>query len=112
MFMPRFQKGQSGNPKGRPRGAKGLANQFLEEVNRLHEGEPVSRLEAAIKKQVDGAVGGDLRAIQLVLNRVEAIEEKLSQAADDTYPFTDADREAISEIHRRLAGGEETEDAG
>jgi len=111
--MPKFQKGQSGNPKGRPRGAKGLANQYLEDVNRASDGEPaLSRLEAAIRKQVDGAVGGDLRAIQLVLNRVEAIEEKLAQAADDIYPFTDADREVIAEIHRRLAGGEETDDAG
>jgi hypothetical protein len=42
--MAKFQPGRSGNPNGRPKGARNLATQFLEEVNAPAAGMPMSNL--------------------------------------------------------------------
>ena len=108
--MPRFPPGQSGNPKGRPKGARGVTQQFLAEVARRAEGQgddemPVSKLQALIRAQVDKAVKGDTRAMEKVLERVEALDAKLeaANAAPPAYAFTQEDRETIAEIWRRLS---------
>lgn len=101
--MAKFQTGKSGNPGGRPKGARNLKTQFLEEVNAPENSEPESgsKLQAAIKAQIAKAVQGDIRAIRDVMERVEKWEvERSRERAPD---FTDADREVIAEIHRRLA---------
>lgn len=101
--MTRFQPGSSGNPKGRPKGARNLASQYLAEVNAPASADPraISKLQAAVRAQVEKAVGGDIRAIRDVLARVERWEAERS--AERAPPFTDADREVIAEIHRRLS---------
>jgi hypothetical protein len=101
--MPQFKPGQSGNPKGRPRGSYNLAREFLAEVESAAPDAPVqmSKLQALIKAQIDKAVQGDNRAIESVLGRMEDLEKRVS-AAPPAPQFTDADREAIAEIHRRL----------
>ena len=100
--MARFQPGRSGNPKGRPRGARNLATQFLEEVNAPASGLPISNLQAAIRAQVSKAIGGDVRAVKDILDRMWKLELERSAALERAIPFTDADREVIAEIHRRL----------
>jgi hypothetical protein len=100
--MAKFQPGRSGNPNGRPKGARNLATQFLEEVNAPAAGMPMSNLQAAIKAQVSKAIAGDLRALKDVLDRVWKLEVERSAAFERAIPFNDADREVIAEIHRRL----------
>ena len=58
-----FQPGQSGNPAGRPKGARGRAAIFAEE---LFEGEAENIIRAAI----DAAKGGDTTAVRVCLDRV------------------------------------------
>ncbi|HEX4159986.1 MAG TPA: DUF5681 domain-containing protein [Rhizomicrobium sp.] len=101
--MAKFQPGRSGNPGGRPRGSRNLATQFLAEVNAPKDDSPeaVSKLQAAIKAQIAKAVDGDIRAIRDVMERVEKWEAERSH--ERVPPFTEADREVIAEIHRRLA---------
>ena len=67
-----FKKGQSGNPKGRPKGAKNLKTALEQELKAkvtLKEGgkiKTVSKTEALIKSIVNKALSGDTRAAQLV----------------------------------------------
>jgi hypothetical protein len=59
----RWKKGESGNPAGRPRGARSRATVAVEE---LLEGE----VEALTRKAVELALGGDTTALRLCLERL------------------------------------------
>lgn len=59
----RFQKGQSGNPKGKPRGTRNKATLAAE---RLLQGE----LEEICRKLIEQAKEGNTQAIKLVLDRI------------------------------------------
>lgn len=69
-----FKKGQSGNPKGRPKKPKdvpGLVDRELSKKVRIKEqGEvrTVTKLEAMVTGLVAKALGGDHRALKLVLD--------------------------------------------
>ena len=105
----RFQKGASGNPKGRPRGSRNIARQYAVEAEQFaprKEGAdgntPLrSKLDTMIANQVDKATEGDPRATEAVLARVEAWHA--SSVEQQAYALTSADREIIAEIYRRLA---------
>ena len=58
-----FQKGQSGNPNGRPKGAR---NKTTLAVEAMLDGEH----EAITRKAIDLAKGGDISAIRLCLDRI------------------------------------------
>lgn len=58
-----FQRGQSGNPNGRPSGSRNRRTLALEE---LIDGE----IEAITRKAIEAAKDGDITAIRLVLDRV------------------------------------------
>lgn len=59
----RFQKGQSGNPQGRPKGSR---NKATLAVQKLLDGEA----EAITRKIIDKAKEGDMRAAQLCIERL------------------------------------------
>src|SRR5688572_3666738 len=69
----RFKKGQSGNPRGRPRGRKNWVTQaerILNEkvvINESGRRTTVTKFEAAVKQLVNKAASGDHRAIQALL---------------------------------------------
>jgi len=70
----RFQAGQSGNPKGRPKGSLNLAttvNRALQEKVVITENgrrKSLTKLEVAIKGLVNRAVKGDAKAMQQLLS--------------------------------------------
>ena len=107
----RFQKGASGNPKGRPKGAKNYETQFIEEVNApipiVENGKRlvISKFRAAAKQMVNKAASGDARAAERVLDRVQRIEAGGEVGRQPT--FSDADREVINAIYARLAAKKE-----
>ena len=82
----RFQKGRSGNPKGRPRGSKNSATLLMEA---LHEPviisengrrKKITKQQAIIKQVVNKAASGDHRSIQLLLvNQIPLIEAVLDK---------------------------------
>src|SRR5262245_4945736 len=58
-----FKKGQSGNPKGRPRGSR---NRATLAINALLDGEA----EVLTRKAIELAKAGDLTALRLCLDRI------------------------------------------
>jgi hypothetical protein len=69
----RFQKGRSGNPKGRPKGSKGFATivrHELEapvEVRENGRVRKISKRQVIIKQMVNKAAAGNQRATELLL---------------------------------------------
>lgn len=69
----RFKKGQSGNPKGRPKGRKELpaiVSDMLYETISAQEGNRrrrIPKVEAAFKVCLNNALKGDLRAFEKLL---------------------------------------------
>ena len=72
-----FKKGQSGNPKGRPKGSKNLRTLVLDELCELvqvRENDKVtkiSKMEAVLKSTMAKAIKGDLGAIRAILDLAE-----------------------------------------
>ena len=94
-----FRKGQSGNPKGRPRGAKNsatLLNEALDEpvvVTENGRRKTITKKQVIVKQIVNKAAGGDYRAIQLLLlNQIPLLEARLDEGpidVDDAYERLD-----------------------
>ena len=85
----RFKPGRSGNPNGRPKGAKSLGAALLSELEKLvvvTEGGKRKKLpkrEALAKQLVNRALNNDPKAANLVLaeaRRMEPPEEKATAA--------------------------------
>ena len=98
-----FRKGTSGNPRGRPKGAAGLATLFLraarEQVRITENGRPrmMSKLEAALLQLSTRAASGDLKATKELLDGCRTHELSESEAAVE-HP----DREKRAEVMRGL----------
>src|SRR5216683_1814367 len=84
----RFRKGQSGNPRGRSRGAKNLMTQLTEALNKkitVNENgrrRQVTKLEAALTQLANRAAQGDLKAMQIFLGLKQQIERSTGASAD------------------------------
>ena len=75
----RFRKGQSGNPRGRPRGSKNLKTLLSEALNEpvivTEEGgrRKITKREAIITQLVNRSASADFRAIKILLDMVRDI---------------------------------------
>jgi hypothetical protein len=102
----RFRPGHSGNPHGRPKGARNLSAVVaaaLSErvaVNENGHRRRITKLEAAIKQLVNRAAGGEARATQLLLALIQANEARPAQ--QDANRLGEADSIVIAELTRRL----------
>jgi len=83
----KFKKGQSGNPGGRPKGAKGmktlLAQELKESITVQQDGKKtrIRRSEALIKRMVNDALQGRDRPRDTVLRYADAIDQERQQRA-------------------------------
>jgi uncharacterized protein DUF5681 len=103
----RFEPGRSGNPRGRPPGAKNMKTLLSKALNELViVTEPggrrkVSKREAIVTQLVNRSAKADYKAIQILLGMLRDIE-----GATDPHPsdaaFTEADQQIIQRIRSRL----------
>jgi hypothetical protein len=102
----RFLPGQSGNPRGRPKGARNLSTVIaaaLSErvaVNEHGRRRRICKLDAAIKQLVNRAASGELRAMQLLLAVIRTNEAQPIQP--DADRLIDADAIVMAELARRI----------
>ncbi|MDO8433560.1 MAG: DUF5681 domain-containing protein [Candidatus Binatus sp.] len=96
-----FKKGQSGNPKGRPRGSKGsktLLRKILAQkvaVNEQGQQRSISMLEVVLKQWINKAARGDYRSIRLLLENIPALEKHLPESRKKSGGISDKTAEAI-----------------
>jgi len=104
----RFQKGQSGNPQGRPKGSLNMGTvleRTLREkviINENGRRKTITKLEAAIKQLTNKAASGELKAFQLLAALLRAAEERTIQAATPSSSLDEVDEKVLLGILRRL----------
>jgi uncharacterized protein DUF5681 len=111
----RFSPGQSGNPLGRPKGAKNrttILNQTLNErvvVTDHGRRKSITKQEAIFKQVVNKAAAGDHRAAQLVINEIRELEARLSSTETGRAIIDEADQQVFQNFLKRLGkhGGED-----
>jgi hypothetical protein len=68
-----FRKGQSGNPRGRPRSAPGIAEVFRKvskqvvQTNGKNGPQRMTKLEASVTQLMNKATSGDLKALKVFM---------------------------------------------
>lgn len=101
----RFRKGQSGNPKGRPRGSKNFASEFISEaneqiaVNVSGRRKYMSVMRAGMKQLMAKAASGDSAAIKQVMDRYETLEARERNRAADRLEFSPHDRTVLNHLY-------------
>ena len=97
----RWRKGQSGNPRGRQKGARNLKTELAEELSEIisvkEQGlaRKITKQRALIKAMTAKAVQGDTRAANLLINtifrllRPELIEDKPPELTKEDQAILD-----------------------
>jgi Family of unknown function (DUF5681) len=107
-----FKKGQSGNPKGRPRGSFNVSTLFMKAlrervvINENGQRKKVTKLEAALKQLVNKAASGDLRAINQLAELARESEAKQNVPGGEQSQIGELDQEVINGILQRFQGQE------
>lgn len=103
----RFQKGLSGNPRGRPKGSLNVATALERELNQRvtikenGQTRTITKFEAAIKQLANKAASGDAKAIQFLVNLVHVSNG--GALSDAPLPFSsEADRAVMATLRHRF----------
>ncbi|HAO41389.1 MAG: hypothetical protein CL533_18310 [Afipia sp.] len=97
-----FKPGKSGNPKGRPKGARSEATMLVELLNRKIEirqngkVRKITILEGILHKLAEDSLKGNTKSAAFVLNRLAAIASTAS-----TEPEVNPDDKAVLDAYLR-----------
>jgi hypothetical protein len=104
----RWKPGQSGNPRGRPKGAKSLATLFNDVLNRkltIQENgktRTITGREGIVIRVFNAALKGDPKALAFILG----IEPEIARNAKPIETYTDIDpRDAAKAYFEMVRGG-------
>jgi uncharacterized protein DUF5681 len=106
-----FKPGQSGNPRGRPKGAKNtdtIISDLLQKKLVLREGGGARKItihEAIIRKFVENALNGNSKSATFILDRHESAQGRATETAE----LDQNDREVWDAVVRRLKESAKTE---
>ncbi len=109
-----FRKGESGNPKGRPKGSLNLAtvlDKTLREkvvINENGQRQQVTKMEAAVKQLVNKSAAGDLAAIKFLSALIRFGEEGSVEAATAPAVVPESDRRVMQGLLKRLGVSQPT----
>ena len=94
-----FEKGKSGNPRGRPKGSQNLAI-ILDKIGRERVkvtenggSRYISKLEASILQTYNKAVHGDLKAFRELLHLIQSLADSMHIAMPS--PVTNENENAV-----------------
>lgn len=117
-----FQKGSSGNPNGRPKGALNFTTVFLrtlrEKVVTTENGKKkiITKLEASLKQLVNKAASGDLRAFSEVKAMAISAEQGANQdMTEQQQGLNELDQKTVLNILKRyntIVGGSIEDEKG
>ena len=105
----RFKPGQSGNPKGRPKGSCNLSTKILQQLRQLvtvtKGGKPVKMTKADViaNQMVDGSMKGDHKATVLVMKIDQEAATVQSAISGESADFVIPDKENLKFIAKRLS---------
>jgi len=106
----RWKPGQSGNPKGRPKGAKNMTTYFNEALNKkieiMERGKlrKVTSREAIALKIISMALKGEPKAISLIFSKEPEIAAAVERANIPTITKDMTPKEAMDAFIRTLRG--------
>ena len=104
-----FQKGQSGNPSGRPKGSKGISDVIAaalsEKVTVTMNGkrQTITKLQAAFTQMANQAAGGDAKAAKLMIELLHQSEARDDARANGPGVGAD-DRKANDQLMLKALG--------
>jgi Family of unknown function (DUF5681) len=102
----RFQRGQSGNPRGRPAGSRNFGTLVSGALNELvivvEDGgrRKITKREAIVKQLVNRSAKADWRAIKILLDIVREIEGRVEPETAESS-FDAGDENVIEHIKAR-----------
>ena len=103
-----FQPGQSGNPKGRPKGTQNLATDLEEELSAkipVTEGgkqQQTTKQRAMVKTLFAKALKGETRAASVLINLIIGLEQARS-ATSESENLSDEDQAILASYRQQLA---------
>ena len=109
----RFPKGQSGNPKGRPKGSKNLRTLIMEAA--LHpitatiggKKRKITNIQATTMQLATKAASGNQAAMVKFLDWIDDIETRAAGAKPSEFPLSEPDLEVLRAIYERMKQTEE-----
>jgi hypothetical protein len=103
-----FQKGKSGNPRGRPKRARNLKTDLMEEMREkvvIREGErsrKIPKQRAVVKTLVARTLKGDARAANTLMNVLFRVLDPEGEAAIASQPLNNEERDVLESLKARL----------
>jgi hypothetical protein len=104
-----FKKGESGNPRGRPKGSKNLATLIADAAYdkitvtaKSGETRKMSRIHAATMQLANKAAQGDPKAVLKFMDWVDEIETRATNSKPTETPISETDLKVLQAIHERM----------